>query len=329
MAVKPAMPRVSVVMSTCNNAAYLRDAIDSILNQSFAEFEFIIINDGSTDKTETILQSYDDRRIIRLKNNQPSTLPVALNQGIAIAQGDYIARMDSDDIALPQRLEKQVAYLDTHSDVGIIGTNFDYISTDGQQRQHDITLPINHSMIVWRLFTGFALLHPSVMMRTTLLKEVGGYDEAFTVSQDRDLWIRCLPHTTFANLSDKLMLYRVHEQSATQRKSGKLKDLSYLPAQHLYHKLTGQQVDLEILKLVFQRSYMRTLHTQDIVEDSAIYLLTLYDALVQQGWIHPDDQHNVRRDLSQILLGLGRQSPQGFAYLRYAIKAFSKWILRS
>lgn len=116
------MPKVSVVMPAFNAEKYIREAVDSILNQTFTDFEFIIINDGSTDHTKEIILEYDDPRIVLLENEKNSGIVVTLNKGIQFARGEYIARMDSDDISLCNRIERQVLFLDSHAHIGLIGS---------------------------------------------------------------------------------------------------------------------------------------------------------------------------------------------------------------
>jgi glycosyltransferase involved in cell wall biosynthesis len=123
-------PLISVVMPVYNAAQYLREAIDSILNQTFRDFEFIIINDGSTDRSLEIIQSYNDDRI-RLINQKNTGLAKALNNGIAIAKSDFIARMDADDISIPERLTSQFSFLESNVDVVAVGSNAEVIDKEG------------------------------------------------------------------------------------------------------------------------------------------------------------------------------------------------------
>lgn len=139
-------PKVSVVMSVYNGEKYLPETIDSILNQTFKDFEFIIINDGSTDKTAKILTSYDDPRI-RIFNQENMGLTKSLNRAISLAKGEYIARMDADDISYPERLKKQVDYLNKNPDIGLVGSK--YIRIDKRGRKIDeINVPIGTDNIL-------------------------------------------------------------------------------------------------------------------------------------------------------------------------------------
>ena len=125
------MPRVSVILPAYNAEAYLKEAIDSILNQTFPDFQLIVINDCSTDGTEEIIRQYADPRLVPVKNEKNLGIAATLNRGLSLAQGDYIARMDADDISLPHRLERQVAYLDAHPDIAVLGTNVETFDENG------------------------------------------------------------------------------------------------------------------------------------------------------------------------------------------------------
>jgi glycosyltransferase involved in cell wall biosynthesis len=144
------MPRISVVMSVYNGEKYLRQAIESILQQTYTDFEFIIIDDGSTDSSREIIQSYDDKRIRLVINEQNIGLTKSLNKGIRLAKGEFIARMDADDISLPQRFEKQVAYLDSHPEVGVLGTYANIIDHRGKII-NNIIFPTEHETILWTM----------------------------------------------------------------------------------------------------------------------------------------------------------------------------------
>ena len=133
-------PMVSVVMPVYNGSKYLKEAIDSILNQTFTNFELIIINDGSTDNSEDIIFSYQDRRIYYLKNEHNKGICITLNRGLDNARGKYIARMDCDDISMPQRLAKQVNYLERHRDVGALGTDIITFGKGHTDQYFDLSL---------------------------------------------------------------------------------------------------------------------------------------------------------------------------------------------
>lgn len=205
--------KVSVVMSVYNGERYVREAVDSILNQTFEDFEFIIIDDGSTDGTLTILQSYDDIRL-RLVCQDNVGLGKSLNRGITLAQGQYIARIDHDDLSLPERFEKQVQFLDVHPDVGLLGTACRVID-ELRGREWDAQVATSDQALRHALIKHNPFFHSSVMMRKSILEKVDGYDEAFPYIQDYELWIRIANCAKLANLAEVLTVHRFHRDSAS------------------------------------------------------------------------------------------------------------------
>ena len=191
-------PKVSVVMSVYNGEPYLREAIESILNQTFTDFEFLIINDGSTDSSRDIILSYNDPRIRPIDNEANLGLPVSLNKGIRLAKGEYIARQDADDVSLPERLELQASELDVHSSVGVVGCWWHGIDLDGRIFDK-VTVPTEGQLLLQRMLRDGLnpSPHGSMMMRKEIVHRVGDYDERFWFTQDFDLWLRMWPHTDF------------------------------------------------------------------------------------------------------------------------------------
>lgn len=211
------MPRVSAIMSVYNAADYLREAIDSILNQSFTSFEFIIVDDCSSDGSAGIVESLSDPRIRLIRNDVNLGLAKSLNTALGLARGDYIARMDSDDVSLPRRLEKQVAFMDSHPEVGVSGTWIRYFGAG----QAVLRLPTDHDTLAAAMIFGPHLVHPTVMMRRSLVEKYDlQYDAAFKRSQDYDLWWRVAPHTRLANLGEVLLNYRLHGDQARNAPGG-------------------------------------------------------------------------------------------------------------
>ena len=204
-------PMISVVMPVYNGERYLREAIDSILNQTYADFEFIILNDGSTDKTEEIILSYNDPRIVYVKNDENLQIVKTLNKGIALAQGKYIARMDSDDISLPARFEKQVQFMENNQRVDICGTWIEVFDLRNEKWEY----PIGHEEIKSVLLFNSALAHPSVIMKKSIFK-TNQYDEKYNKAQDYALWVNLLRTYTFHNIPICLLRYRLHEKQAEQ-----------------------------------------------------------------------------------------------------------------
>ncbi len=212
------MPTISVIMSVYNDAAYLVEAVDSILSQTFTDFEFIIVDDGSQDESRAILEDYDDARIQLLTNSQNIGLTRSLNRGVAVSTGQYIARQDSDDISASNRFEQQVAFLDAHPKAGLVGSWANVIDTDA----HEVALfspPSLHRLLKEELLYQNALCHGSVMFRQDAIQQVGSYNEAFTLAQDWDLWLRIAERWTVHNLPEPLYHMRSRATSLTRTRS--------------------------------------------------------------------------------------------------------------
>lgn len=207
-------PKVSVLMSVYNGGLYLREAIRSILNQSFTDYEFIIVDDGSVDETWSILESCEDSRVRPLCNSKNIGLTRSLNRGLSVARGAYIARQDADDRSFPERLATQVEFLDTNHQTSLVGTAYKQVFDDGRESRV-VTMPQNHEEICDQLFYQHAFCHGSVMMRRGALEAVGGYNEEFAVAQDQELWLRMAEQFRTANLPDILYQLRVSRGSVT------------------------------------------------------------------------------------------------------------------
>lgn len=218
-------PTVSVVMPAFNAAEFLDGAVSSILGQTFRDFEFIIIDDGSTDDTASILEKYaqaDGRlRVFRQSNEG---VIAALNRGCRLARGRYIARMDADDISLPHRIERQLDYLEKHPQVGIVGTWITEIERDGSVRRNWCPSPLP-MVLRWRHFFGGCVHHPSVLMKRGVLAKIDFYrPDAFPV-EDLDLWLRASAITEFGNVPEVLFKYRVWGGSVSKQRQVKSREI--------------------------------------------------------------------------------------------------------
>lgn len=203
-------PRVSVVLPVYNGEPFVAEAIGSILAQSFADFEVIALNDGSRDGSGEILDriARTDRRVIVLHQTNAGII-AALNSGLALARGEFIARMDADDVAHPERFARQLAFLDAHPDIAVVGSAVTLIDESGRPIR-DVAYPATPEAVAEFLETGAALAHPSVMMRRHAVRAVGGYRAAYRHAEDYDLWLRMAQRYRLANLPDRLLLYRQH-----------------------------------------------------------------------------------------------------------------------
>lgn len=202
-------PVISVVMSVCNGEKYLHESIDSVLNQTYTNFEFIIINDGSNDGSLDILLKYQkkDNRIL-LINQRNIGLTRSLNRGIKLAAGEYIARQDADDISAPSRLEKQLNYIKSHSEVAVVACLRDLFTADGTVRKTRDP-KFSRAGIKRYLESNNLFMHGEVLMRKSCLEKVGFYREFFCHSQDYDLWLRLSQHFDLDIVPEHLYRYRI------------------------------------------------------------------------------------------------------------------------
>ena len=211
----PAEPTVTVLMPLYNGERYVREAVESILQQTWQDFELLIIDDGSSDKGPDIVSSMKDERIVLLRNPRNIGVAATLNRGLAIARGRYIARMDADDISLPDRLKKQVQFMDAHPAVGISGGWVRLFS--GGQLPYTCQVPsASEDVAAYMLFEN-SLWHVTAIMRKNDLNSAPLlYDPFFSRSEDYDLWTRAGKHFSLANIDQVLVRVRRHKESVTR-----------------------------------------------------------------------------------------------------------------
>ena len=212
-------PLVSVVMPVYNGEPFLVEAVESILAQSLQDFEFIIIDDGSTDRTPSILEHYrqSDQRVLILTHSKNQGIVAALNLGLDNARGKYLARMDADDISLPLRLEQQVDFLEANPEIGLLGCGLRVIDREGNAIG-SLHYPQDDLSIRWTSLFESPFAHPAIVARSDLIRKNGlRYDPYFERVEDYPLWLEMLKYTCGANLPEELLLYRLHTQGITIR----------------------------------------------------------------------------------------------------------------
>lgn len=208
------MPRISVIMSVYNQEDYLSDAINSILNQTYSDFEFIIVNDGSNDKSSDVINSFNDARIRHLTNDGNKGLIYSLNRAIKESNNpEFIARMDSDDISLPTRFEEQINYMEKNPDVGILGTAITFFGND--LPEFDLKYPLSNSEIVPSMLWMNPIAHPTVLIRMKHIGNLYKYDADFHKLEDYALWVNLIGKFLFCNLPNVLLKYRRHKGNVT------------------------------------------------------------------------------------------------------------------
>jgi glycosyltransferase involved in cell wall biosynthesis len=211
-------PAVSVLMGVHNGAPWIPGAVASVLGQTLGDLELIVVDDGSTDATPGLLAAVRDPRLVVERQARAGLTP-ALNRALARARAPLIARLDADDVALPERLARQRAFLWAHPEVGLLGTAARVV--DERDRELHVIRPPEHDRAIRRaLIRGNLFVHSSVMLRRALAERVGGYDASFPVAQDYDLWLRLAGLTRMANLSEPLVVRRLVAGRVTAAREG-------------------------------------------------------------------------------------------------------------
>jgi glycosyltransferase involved in cell wall biosynthesis len=209
-------PTVSVVLPVRNGIRFLPEALESILEQTFGDFELIVMDDGSTDGTMELLDGYRKRDSrIHVYRREHRGLVASLNEGRALASGRYVAIMHADDVAFAERLERQVRHLDANPPLALLGTGHTQIDSEGLRRGKT-SYPASPEEVAQRLASKNCIAHPTVMFRRAMLDRVGSYRAPFFPCEDYDLWLRASEVYPLANLPEPLLAYRVHESSVSR-----------------------------------------------------------------------------------------------------------------
>lgn len=213
--------KVSVIMSVYNGIPYLQAAVKSILKQTYKNFDFIIVDDASTDSSLAYLMSLKDKRVKIIKNKKNQGLATSLNKALKVTSGDYIARMDADDISLPNRFEEQIKFLIKHPQIDLCGTWVDLINEKGEiigEKKY----PSKDSRIKKALWWYQPIIHPTLMAKTVFFKKLKGYNPEFDMAEDYELMIRAKNKFKMANISRKLLLWRLWEKRRSRLDMAKM-----------------------------------------------------------------------------------------------------------
>ena len=247
---------VSIVLPAYNCEKYIQQTIDSLLQQTYTHFELLIINDGSIDNTTNIINTYTDNRIKHIQNSSNKGLIYSLNKGIELAQGDFIARIDADDICLPQRLQKQVNWLEKNPMTVVVASTIKLIDEnnkpcgDWDLDKQNITAKQIKKTMIWQS----CIAHPSVMMRTNVIKQYQ-YATNQKHTEDYDLWMQLLADDCIIEkIAEPLLLYRVHSSSVTgsiHRKKNPFFTNYHTKRKFLWSRITQLKWGLFESKIVF------------------------------------------------------------------------------
>jgi glycosyltransferase involved in cell wall biosynthesis len=284
-------PKVTVLMPVYNGEKYLRQAIESILSQTFTDYEFLIINDGSTDRSVEIIQSYDDPRIRIVHNERNYNIINTLNKGLKLSKGEYIARMDCDDISLPHRLKKQVDFMERETEIGLCGSWLVHFS-DIAERIWKV--PSNDVEIRCEMLFNSVLYHPTVMIRKIILDKYELWYEDFLHAEDYALWLRIMEQCKVANIPEVLVRYRQHAhqivnlysdqkmKSADRVRRLQLKALGIIPTERemmIHHNLSYNIPAKDVKDLIEVQNWLLKLVDKNLAVRN-------YDPLVFNAMIH-------------------------------------------
>ena len=285
------MALVSVVMPVYNGERFLADAIESILAQTYTDFELLIVDDGSTDASAEIIRAYENRdrriRFFQLQRNMGQA--ATLNRGIANATGKFITIMDCDDESLPQRLEKQVEFLQSNPEIGALGTGSRVVNED-LATLFDYEVPQQHALIALNLFFGASFVGATVMLRREMLASAGGFETGRRRSVDLELWLRLLSETRikFANLPENLYIYRRHEQAMTFNLDAK----GHAPEREVRGRMLRRLWN-EAPERTIDRFYrLRTQQKLSWAERRAVKqdIKRLIESMIAHKWVEPEDR---------------------------------------
>lgn len=205
-------PLVSVLMPVYNGEKYIEASIKSVLDQSFTDFELLVLNDGSTDASESVVQSFKDERIRLINNEKNIKLIATLNRGLKEARGKWIARQDCDDMSLPHRLERQLAYLESHPKTRLLGTKVRIVDNSGNTIS-ETKRPGTHYQNKWSLLFATTFMHSSVMFCAKTVRDLGGYATTYLHAEDFELWSRLVNSHEVSQMDETLVCLRKHEES--------------------------------------------------------------------------------------------------------------------
>jgi len=255
------LPLVTVLIPVYNGEKYVQTALKSILNQTYKNLEVLIINDGSTDGSHQIIVSTEDERIRYVHNKKNLKLITTLNLGFDLAKGKYIARMDADDIAEPERIAKQLEFMESNPEIGISGTWFKTIGNRNSIGKY----PADHNSIKYTALYQCPFLHPSVMIRTSVLRNHRFYyDSEYPHAEDFELWGRMAEVTKMANIPEVLMNYRHHESNISALENPTQRKNSSLIKQSFYAQMgvTATENDMDLFEKMNHQ--VRTLSTDEL-----------------------------------------------------------------
>jgi hypothetical protein len=243
-------PAVSVLVPVYNNNEFIESALESLLRQSMADFEVVVVDDGSTDGTAKILSSYRDPRIRIHSHSCRKGVAAARNTAVSLARGDFFAWMDGDDISLPTRLERQLQFLKANPSISAVGSDLIPMDEEGRPNGKAWAPPESPMLIKWGYLFGTPMFNGTTMVRRDLYDVVGRYNDQLRVGEDNEFWLRCSWAAELANLNEVLLCYRRHPGNATSADHERSAELGTELTRNALMRLTGEPVEHRVAHLL-------------------------------------------------------------------------------
>lgn len=240
--IRNSLPRVSVIISTFNGEKYLPEAVNSILNQTFDDFELIIVNDGSADSTSKILGDLKDERVVLIENIVNAGIAASQNKAIAIARGEYVALQDHDDISLPERLQLQVDFLDRHPRIALVSSSVCRID-EASKTIEFLERSAGDMEVKWDFLFGCPIFHTTVMMRRAVLDDVPAYSEDYAFTCDYDLLSRVVAAKQVAQMATPLVKWRTHSSATSIKRAAEMQEEGMKVLRRNMTDLVGSEID--------------------------------------------------------------------------------------
>lgn len=308
-------PSISVIMAVHNGETYIRAAVQSVLKQTFKDFELIVVDDGSTDQTAKMVSEFDDKRIKLIKNQVNMERSYSRNLAVKMSSGEYLAILDADDICLEERFEKQLQFMRSNEDVGLLGSDA-YILDQNDKIIGYISPPKGSQYIDWLLNFDSVLVHSSAFIRREVFTKAGGYTIGLEPSEDYDLWCRVSNFTLIENISEPLVMYRQHQTNSSTLFADLQKQRRFsIAAKRIKNRLSGEYNFHETKE-------NSTCNKVSLFNSGIIYLL--YKTYLKSS-ISIMDRKKIKQDAaSRIFKNPWPQTFTGFFALLFAFSADNK-----
>ncbi len=307
-------PRVTVLMTVFNAAPFVRGAVVSILEQSFREFELLVVDDASTDASPEILRSFTDARVRVIRNEENRGVTFSRRRALESACGEYVAILDADDVARATRLQCQVGYLDRHPEIDLLGTA--YVEIDARGRVIRNVRALTDSLTIrWKLLFGNCIAHSTVMFRRAPARELGGYDARVFAGEDFDLWMRIAARGQIAQLDLPLTEWRSHAQGLQRNEQQSVKEHYVRTVAQSIRRQTGIEVEFEVARALYRDIRARAASPQILRQAFAVLGQCLRHFIARSA----QDEHQELRALAlEEIFRLAARNPGSFHLARHA-----------